>query len=209
MTTPAVLVVVGLTLAMAAGMLAARRRAQLWAREMTDAGLPFVHVVTEAPTADHQAVVFTLRGTTRAHPIDECNIAREDASRVGLRAPDGFVVEPGSPERADQLVWTPKPAMVATPGQPCRLVFRFDRDATGPATVGVRLRTPMRVGGGIVMFNVRVPLRDPRAIDAANLRSTLSARARELGTAGSTLPEWAGLREVERALDAESDGAQR
>ena len=98
------------------------------------------------------------------------------------------------------MVWVPEPALALEPDTPCSFVFRFGPAGGAPVAVGVRLRTPVRVGGGLVLFTVRVALRDPLAIEAANLRSQLSARARELGVPANSLPEWASLRDLESRL---------
>jgi hypothetical protein len=167
---------------------------------MSDVGLAYVLVVVRPPSADSQAFEFTLKGTRYPHPIDELNVNRTDAARIGLRPPDGFVARPPDPGREGTMVWAPELALALEPDRPRSFVFRFGPADSAPVTVGIHLKTPVRVGGGLVLFTVRVALRDPLAIEAANLRSQLSARARELGVPANSLPEWASLRDLENRL---------
>jgi hypothetical protein len=204
MTTAILLLLLAATLGVAALVLKALRvRARLWAREMTDIGLPFVHVTTR-PVADDgesQVIELTLRGTSRPHRLQRFSASRAEVRNTGLQPPDGFAAadQQDDPDPQD-LVWTPVTPVLLEPAAPRPFVFRFDRFASKPAIVGVRVETPMRVGGGLLLFSVRVPLRDPRALEAVNLRATLTTRARELGVPGNTLPEWPGLQELEREV---------
>jgi hypothetical protein len=107
-------------------------------------------------------------------------------------------------DRDDLAVWIPTPPVTLPPGGALTLTHRF---AGEPAPMTARLRfTPrMRAGGGQVSLGYRIPLLDREALDVANLRATLTSRARELGVPGNTLPEWEGLRAREQALAARSE----
>ena len=176
-----------------------RTRAHLWVAEVTEVGFTFVHVRT-LPIDDGVTQTFelTLHGSSRPHVIEQLFAAADAVRRVGLEVPAEFSPAPGD-EDGDQM-WTPKEPMFLEPLQPKRLTFRFTQTRLGPAHVTIGLRVPMKVGGGASGINLRVPLPNPRAIEAANLRADIGRRARQQGVAGSTLPEWPTLQAMEREL---------
>jgi hypothetical protein len=191
--------VLGALIAGTAYALKVRARAHLWIAEVTEVGFIFVHVRT-LPVSDGVTQTFelTLHGSSRPHVIDRILVSADAARRVGLDVPSDFAPAPDD-EDGDK-VWTPKTEVILEPLQPRRFTFRFTAGRSAPAHVTLSLRSPVKVGGVSAGVNLRVPVLDPLAIEAANLRADIGRRARQLGVAGSTLPEWPKLRAMEREL---------
>ena len=169
-----------------------RRGAAAWARDFAEVGASWVEVAV-GPVVDgtRQAVDLTLRGGAGPHPLDQFNVDADQAALAGLEPPDDCVAS-GQASHSGRQVWTPRHHILLEPDVPRRFEFRFRGDAA-PSVVGVRVAVPLNAGGGLLLFGLRMPLRDERARQAANLRSTLTTKARSRGVPANTLPEWPDL----------------
>jgi hypothetical protein len=184
-----------------------RRHARRFAQEMHEVGLAFVHVAVSPPDTSSQSYDVTVHGSARPYRVERIFANPDEISRVGLETPEGctrsVALENEIEDEQDRVrVWVPAEPIVLTPGQPRRFTFRFAPDTTASTLVTISLTIPMTVGGGLTPANVRVPMRDPRAIELWNLRADLRLRAYQQGVMPNTLPEWADLLRREAELEA-------
>jgi hypothetical protein len=186
-------------LTMTAAAVALRRRLGLWTGDV-DTLDPAAVRVSIGPLRDGtQEIELLLHATTRAHPLVRFDADREEAARCGLLPPPGFAI--AAVEAAESRVaWVPARPLALTPGTPARFAFRIANPDAPPTIVGVRLAKPLKRGGGLLLFGVRLPVRDERVRRARNLRAALMQQARERAVLPRELPEWADLVALEREI---------